>query len=674
MAEAARLADLPAAPAAGAPRLDRALARLAGRLAEALEQVGGDPASVAFLRSQAAPVSAGRASDGTCLDLLAGGHVEPVDRLVTRLALPPIECDLAVLAALAHQHEGTAAILRGLHPQGHPWATVGLAGTLAELGLLAGARSRAEVGAALGHGRLARARAVVVEGDGPFPERSLRLGPLLWEALTGLDGWPVGCEAELGPSPAAGLEGWFAEPAVRAAGVAIERRAPVAVLAVGDRPEALTGRLGALVAAAGAEPVALRLPAPDERSLTRILLLALVRGVVPVICSDTELPCRLGGLGEVPVPLVLALRGGDLTTWPRPLLPVPTGPLAPTDRLAALAAVAPELGPLRHPIGPATVEPRELAVAAADARAHSLLLGHRGSAEELRGQFSALLDARTAASVPAGAVLVHPAADWDDLVLPDDRIRQLREAADRMRTRSVVLDQWGFLRGRRGRAGLRLLFSGPPGTGKTLAAEVIATELGRDLLVVDLSRLVSKWIGETEKNLASVFDAAERGGAALFFDEADALFGRRTEVGDARDRYANLETAYLLSRLERFDGVAVLATNLRQNIDPAFARRIEFVVPFDLPDEAEREQLWRRHLPEPAPVDQGVDLRHLAALYALPGALIRNAAVAAAFLAAASPTDRTITTSHVIHAIRREYIKAGLAFPGAPSGVLGPPA
>ena len=194
MAEAARVADLPA-PAAGAPRLNRALARLAGRLAEALEQVGGDPASVAFLRSQAAPVSAGRASDGTCLDLPAGGHVEPVDRLVTRLALPPIECDLAVLAALAHQHEGTAAILRGLHPQGHPWATVGLAGTLAELGLLAGARSRAEVGAALGHGRLARARAVVVEGDGPFPERSLRLGPLLWEALTGLDGWPVGCEA-----------------------------------------------------------------------------------------------------------------------------------------------------------------------------------------------------------------------------------------------------------------------------------------------------------------------------------------------------------------------------------------------------------------------------------------------------------------------------------------------
>jgi SpoVK/Ycf46/Vps4 family AAA+-type ATPase len=188
--------------------------------------------------------------------------------------------------------------------------------------------------------------------------------------------------------------------------------------------------------------------------------------------------------------------------------------------------------------------------------------------------------------------------------------------------------------------------------------------------VVDLSRLVSKWIGETEKNLAAVFDAAERGGAALFFDEADALFGRRTEVGDARDRYANLETAYLLSRLERFAGVTVLATNLRQNLDVAFARRIEFIVPFDLPDQRARELLWRRHLPAQAPLDPAVDLGALAALYALPGALIRNAAVAAAFLAAADPsTERTTRTRHLIHAVRREYVKAGQAFPGTPSGV-----
>jgi ATP-dependent 26S proteasome regulatory subunit len=655
-----------------ATRLDRALARVAGRLADALEVIDADPGSVRFLRSQAAGVPAARTGDGTCLDLPANGQVEPVDRVVAALGLSAGECDLLLLAALAHQHEGVAAVLRGLHPEGRPWPTIGLAATLAELGLLAGTGSRIEVRATLGHGRLTGAGVVVVEGDGPYPERSLRLGPLVWEALTGLDGWSPGCEAQPGPVPSAGLDAWLADPVVRAAGKAVERRAGVIVLAARDHPRALTGRLAALVAGAGAEPVTLRLAAPDGRSLARVLLLALARGVVPVAWSDAEPEGGrlLGGDEPAPWPLLLALPTAEVSSWPRPLLPVPGGPLEREDRLAALAAVAPELRGVRHPLGPATLEPGDLAVAVADARARSRLVGRRSNGEELHRVLNNLLDNRTAASVPAGAVLVHPYAGWDDLVLPGDRTEQLREAVDRMRGQPVVLDQWGFLPGRRGRAGLRLLFCGPPGTGKSLAAEVIAGDLGRDLLVVDLSRLVSKWIGETEKNLAAVFDAAERGGAALFFDEADALFGRRTEVGDARDRYANLETAYLLSRLERFEGVTVLATNLRQNLDVAFARRIEFIVPFDLPDQRARELLWRRHLPAQAPLDPAVDLGALAALYALPGALIRNAAVAAAFLAAADPsTDRTIRTRHLIHAVRREYVKAGQAFPGTPSGV-----
>ena len=281
-------------------------------------------------------------------------------------------------------------------------------------------------------------------------------------------------------------------------------------------------------------------------------------------------------------------------------------------------------------------------------------------------------------------MLVHPSATWDDLVLPADRRLQLQEAVDRVRAQDLLADQ-GFGNGRSGGRGLRLLFTGPPGTGKTLAAEVMAAELARDLLIVDLARLVSKWIGETEKNLAAVFDAAERGDTTLFFDEADALFGRRTEVGDARDRYANLETAYLLSRLERFDGIAVLASNLRQNIDPAFGRRIEFIVPFDPPDEAERHRLWQLHLPGWARLDTGVPLAELAAIYELPGALIRNAAVAAGFLAATgrqagngsapleAPAVPTITTGHLVHAIRREFAKAGQAFPGLPPGYLADP-
>jgi SpoVK/Ycf46/Vps4 family AAA+-type ATPase len=242
---------------------------------------------------------------------------------------------------------------------------------------------------------------------------------------------------------------------------------------------------------------------------------------------------------------------------------------------------------------------------------------------------------------------------------------QLREASDRLEHREVVLERWGFLAGRPGREGLRLLFHGPPGTGKTLAAEVLAGGLGRDLLAVDLSRMVSKWVGETEKHLAATFEAAERTGSALLFDEADALFGRRTEVSDARDRYANLETAYLLSRIERFDGLVVLATNLRQNLDGAFARRIDYVVGFDPPDAEQRARLWRRLVPPDAPLDLAVNLDQVAALYAIPGGLIRNAAVAAGYLAAADGSR--ITTAHLVHAIAREYAKAGQHFPGEPA-------
>jgi SpoVK/Ycf46/Vps4 family AAA+-type ATPase len=233
----------------------------------------------------------------------------------------------------------------------------------------------------------------------------------------------------------------------------------------------------------------------------------------------------------------------------------------------------------------------------------------------------------------------------------------------RLRHQPRVLDEWGFMRHRGGARGVRILLAGPPGTGKSLAAEVLAHSIGVDLLVVDLSKVVSKWLGETEKNLASVFDAAERSQAVLLFDEADALFGRRTEVSDAHDRYANLETAYLLTRLERFEGLTALSTNLQHNLDPAFLRRLEFVIELDEPGVEERERLWRCHLPSDAPIADDVDLAELAALYPLVGALIRNATVAAAFEAAHARTP--ITRTLLVRAIRREYQKSGRAFPGA---------
>jgi SpoVK/Ycf46/Vps4 family AAA+-type ATPase len=280
---------------------------------------------------------------------------------------------------------------------------------------------------------------------------------------------------------------------------------------------------------------------------------------------------------------------------------------------------------------------------------------------------SAIVRARAGLSLTGGVKLITPTATWDDLVLPRDRLAQLREASARLLLQDRVLDEWGFLKGRPGARGVRMLFAGPPGTGKTLSAEVLAHSLSVDLLYVDISRVVSKWIGETEKNLASVFETAERAQAVLLFDEADALFGKRTEVSDAHDRYANLETAYLLSRLERFEGLAILATNLRQNIDPAFIRRLEFAIDFDAPDREERLTLWRVHVPRSAPLASDVDLDELAARYAIVGAFIRNAAVAAGFLAAGN--GGIINRDHFIHAIRREYEKSGRAFPGASAGV-----
>jgi SpoVK/Ycf46/Vps4 family AAA+-type ATPase len=322
--------------------------------------------------------------------------------------------------------------------------------------------------------------------------------------------------------------------------------------------------------------------------------------------------------------------------------------------LPALAAEAALLA-ARYPLEPAAA--REVA------RDLAHLESSSGSVPDL-DEVAASVRTRAAAVAGGSVRLRRPTAGWDGLVLPEPRLAVLREMVDRLLLQARVLDDWRFLAGRPGARGVRALFAGPPGTGKTLSAEVMAGALAVDLLVVDLSRVVSKWIGETEKNLAEVFEAAERSRAVLLFDEADALFGKRTEVSDAHDRYANLETAYLLARLERFEGLAILSTNLRQNLDSAFTRRLEFILDFDPPGRAERLALWRCHLPAEAPLAGDVDLDELAAGFPLVGGLIRNAAVAAAFLAAAE--DRSITRRHLVHAIRREYEKSGKAFPGLP--------
>ncbi|MFI1966299.1 AAA family ATPase [Streptomyces pathocidini] len=248
---------------------------------------------------------------------------------------------------------------------------------------------------------------------------------------------------------------------------------------------------------------------------------------------------------------------------------------------------------------------------------------------------------------------IEPAAGWGDLVLAGRQLLILREIVAHVRQRATVYQEWGFAGTLRRGLGVTALFAGGSGTGKTLAAEVLAKELGLDLFVIDLSQVVSKYIGETEKNLRRVFDAAERGGALLLFDEADALFGKRSEVKDSHDRYANLEVSYLLMRMEAYRGLAVLTTNMKKALDPAFMRRIRFVVDFPFPGEAERAEIWRRVLPTRAPT-KGIDPELLARL-TVAGGSIRNIALSGAFLAAEEGTR--LQMRHMLAAARSEYLK-----------------
>ena len=248
---------------------------------------------------------------------------------------------------------------------------------------------------------------------------------------------------------------------------------------------------------------------------------------------------------------------------------------------------------------------------------------------------------------------IEPMARWGDLVIPDSQRQILRDMTVHLRHRSRVYETWGFAaKGTRG-LGLSALFAGASGTGKTMAAEVLANELRLDLYRIDLSQVVSKYIGETEKNLRRVFDAAEEGGAILLFDEADALFGKRTEVRDSHDRYANIEVSYLLQRMENYRGLAILTTNMKSALDTSFLRRLRFIVHFPFPDANQRAEIWRRVFPQNTPT-RNLDASKLARLN-IAGGNIRNIAVHGAFLAAEA--REPVQMFHLLQAARSEYAK-----------------
>jgi hypothetical protein len=303
------------------------------------------------------------------------------------------------------------------------------------------------------------------------------------------------------------------------------------------------------------------------------------------------------------------------------------------------------------------------ATLAAQWRGASRKISSDAQNEEAKLEAPSLEDLAAAARAQCGQELaslsrkIEPKYKWEDIVLPADQLEQLREMCLQAENRHIVYGDWGFEQKLSLGKGLNVLFCGPPGTGKTMAAEVIAGQLQLDLYRIDLSQVVSKYIGETEKNLNRIFTAAENSNGILFFDEADALFGKRSEVRDSHDRYANIEISYLLQKMEEYAGVSILATNLRQNLDEAFVRRLQFIVEFPFPDEEYRRRIWEGVFPKETPLSEDVKFEVLAHDVRLAGGNIKNMALAAAFYAAAA--GDCVRMGHLVQAAHREHQKLG---------------
>lgn len=616
------------------------------------------------------------------LRLREPGDLHPVSRLAAISGEPAwsaLIVDLALLAGLPELHEGYAALFRQLHPQGEPYPTVAMALHWFEDEARAGGApaslyaARDAIEDLLVHSRLAHVGLLRLEGDGPWHCRTMRPGPGVWSALMARAPQGDGGELLAGVRAVPGLEAWLAEPEVRRAAEALARGEPCMVALTGGNAAMRATRARALLGAAGATAIhaaihPLDTPAARERAATDAYCCAFMHRAVPWLDlhadgePGTDWPRTPARRLQWDLPvLATAQTERALPDLRLPLLTLAVHGLPATARRALWSSLLPQLAGHAGALAASyPIEPDEALDVASDLALRQQV---EGRALEL-ADIGSCLRARTAWHARPGVTRVQPRADWNKLLLPQAGEQQLREAVRRVHQQMTVLDDWGFEQGRLERRGLRMLFYGPPGTGKTLAAEAVARALGVDMLVADIASLVSKWIGETEKNLAAVFELAERARALLVFDEADALFGQRTESNDAHDRYANLETAFLLQRLERYEGVAILTTNLRSSLDSAFTRRFEFIVEFPEPDLAARRGLWQLHLPSSAPLAPGVDLDQLAQWYAVTGAQIKNAALAAAFLAAAS--GNAISQQHFLQAIEREYDKAGKAHPGFP--------
>ncbi len=605
-----------------------------------------------------------RVEVGADLGELAG-EILRLRRLAETFDLDLLDTEL-LLVALAPDLDSRIERLYGyLHDDvARRRASVGLALELAGLATDDGAaRDRLSPAGALMRGGLV----LLEEADRPFLSRTLRVPDRVVAHLLEADRLAPEvedvCDVELGPPWAGRLE-----PLERALSIGLR---PVFLRESGTASGFVTANTAATALEAPCIAIDLRRLAaaarPEEVAARAILEARLARALLvagPVEAIADRSPGAIGRFADAPCPVVLVGARAWNPDWSLAApLQLDAPPLSPVERAEAWH----EALTSDERTGIAAERETDFAAATEAFRLNAAQIaraaegGRRRARVDRRSLQPSDLQAGARAQNAAGlerlAHRVAPAAGWDDLVVPADVGAQLQELAARARHRGLVVDGWGIgARSSRGR-GVTALFAGESGTGKTLGAEAIAAYLGLDMYVVDLSTVVDKYIGETEKNLDRIFTEADRVNGVLLFDEADAIFGKRSEVRDARDRYANVEVAYLLQRMERFEGLAVLTTNLRANLDESFTRRIDIIVDFPLPDEAARHALWRMHLPPGLPHADDIDLGFLARRFHLAGGSIRNVCLAAAFLAvdAASP----ITMAHLIRATEREYRKMG---------------
>jgi ATP-dependent 26S proteasome regulatory subunit len=568
----------------------------------------------------------------------------PLAAIAAALGLDAFELDVLGLALCAELDPGFARLCAYLQDDARrPHLTVRL---VLDLLVPAGGVLPTQT-AALGDGaRLAHYELLRVEGDGPWSGRTLRLADGVLVLVVGGEPDPALAGA-LTPLDPAGLPERHEVLAARAA------RLLAAVVQAGGPPLlSLTGEptapLHAVAAAAAVElgrtafllqPARLHAPRPAallDRDAALYGLAYVVDEALPedwpplesVVFVTSREPAAGAARVEVPPPTYAERR--ELLA----------------GALAAAGAALDE-APLARTAAQFPLE--------ADALANAVRVAVAEAADSTPLDEALWRSCRTAARRRANGLarIVEPRRTWTDLVLPDALFERLHELVAQADRRPLVYDEWGF-GARIGRArGITALFAGPSGTGKTLAAEVVAGALGCDLQRIDLAGVVDKYIGETEKHLRTIFDAAESSGALLFFDEADALFGKRTDVRDSHDRYANIEVDYLLQRMEDYPGLAVLATNRKGSLDPAFLRRLRFVLDFPFPDSASRRRIWTATLPDEAPTD-GLDLDALARLE-LAGGSIVTVAVNAAFAAAAQGTP--IGMPQLASAARAELAK-----------------